>query len=53
MNLIEIRKLQECRKKLERVRPKCDIQWKELQGAKDILDDILEFKIFPEHPEYQ
>lgn len=53
MNMIEISKLRECRKKLDSIRPTCPEELSELERVKDILDDILEFKEFPDISDYE
>lgn len=53
MNMIELNQLTECRKKLDSVRPTCPEELSELKRAKDILDDILEFKEFPDISDYE
>lgn len=52
MNLIEINRLTECRKKLDKINPECVLEQTELNRVKAILDDILEFKMFPDLPDY-
>lgn len=50
MNLIEFNNLTECRRLLDNIRPNCQGQAESLKRAKGILDDILEFQIFPDLP---
>jgi hypothetical protein len=47
MNLVEISRLNDIRKKLDKLHPICIVEQEELVEIKDILDDMLEFKVFP------
>lgn len=47
MNLVELNELMECRKLLDKITPNSSEGQTELKRVKDILDDMLEFKIFP------
>lgn len=50
MNLTEFKKLSECRRLLGGLVPTCPIEALELEKAKAILDDLLEFRLFPDYP---
>ena len=52
MNLVEIKQLTECRRKLNSITPVNLLEQTELTRAKDILDDILEFTDFLGLPDY-
>ena len=47
MNVIEIKRLDECRKLLESISPECPVDTGKLHRVKDTLDDMLEFQFFP------
>lgn len=47
MNLIEAKRLIECISRLDTIKPECSVQTAELQRVKDILEDMVEFKVFP------
>lgn len=51
MNLIEFKRLTECRERLDNIRPRTPAELEELTRVKDILDSYLEFRIFPESPD--
>ena len=53
INLIEFRRLTECRKRLDNIQPTCSKELSERKKAKAILDDILEFKMFSDLPEFK
>lgn len=50
MNLIQFKQLSECRRLLGALTPTCPIEALELEKAKKILDELLEFRIFPDYP---
>ena len=50
MNIVEAKRIIECRERLESLKPECPVQIRELQRVKDILEDMVEFKIFPSCP---
>lgn len=50
MNIIEINRLTDCRERLNNICPMCIKEAEELKKIKDTLDDLLEFKVFPNYP---
>lgn len=50
MNAVEFNRLTKCRSLLDKIAPSNPKEVKNLEEAKFILDDILEFKIFPKYP---
>ncbi len=50
MNLIDFKKLSECRRLLGGIEPNCPIEALELEKAKGILDELLELTFFPDCP---
>lgn len=50
MNIIEVKRLIECRERLDRLKPECPKQIEELKRVKATIDDMVEFKVFPDFP---
>lgn len=47
MNLVEYKKITECLSKLDKLEVEGPKNLENLEGAKAILEDLIEFKIFP------